>query len=65
MSDTPNRLPERPSLEQLRKQAKELLQQLRDGAPSATERLLKYKPGVSKAILADAQYVLAREHGFD
>ena len=65
MSDTTNRLPERPSLEQLRKQAKELLQQLHRGDQSASERLLKYKPGVSNAILADAQYVVAREHGFD
>lgn len=65
MSDTANRLPERPSLEQLRKQAKELLHQLRRATPSATERLLKHKPGVSKAILADAQYVIAREHGFE
>ena len=36
MSDSTPRLPERPSLEQLRKQAKELLQQLRSGDPSAT-----------------------------
>ena len=65
MSETTNRLPERPSLEQLRKQAKELLQQLRSGDPSATERLRKYKATVSESILADAQFVLAREHGFE
>lgn len=62
MSDsTPRRL----SLEQLRKQAKELLRQLRDGKPSAIERLRKYKPSVVDPILADAQFVLAREHGFE
>lgn len=65
MSDPANRLRERPSLEQLRKQAKELLRELRRGAPSATERLLKYKTSVDQPILADAQYVIAREHGFD
>ena len=45
------RLPERPSLEQLRKQAKEHLDTLRAADPSAT--------------LATAQHALAREYGFD
>ena len=65
MSDSTPRLPNRPSLAQLRKQAKELVQQLRSGDPSATDRLRKYKPNVSDPILADAQFVLAREHGFE
>jgi hypothetical protein len=65
MSDSTPRLPARPSLEQLRKQAKELLQQLRSGDESATARLHAYKPEVSTPILADAQYVIAREHGFE
>jgi hypothetical protein len=65
MSDSTPRLPDRPSLEQLRKQAKELLQKLCNGDPSATDRLRKYKPNVSEPILADAQFVLAREHGFE
>jgi hypothetical protein len=65
MSDSTPRLPERPSLEQLRKQAKDLLRQLRNGAPTAAERLRKYKPNVSDPILADAQFVVAREHGFE
>ena len=45
MSDPapPLRLPARPSLEQLRKQAKELLRRLRDGDSAATERLRAYK----------------------
>ena len=45
------RLPERPSLEQLRKQAKEQLDTLRAADPSAK--------------LAAAQHALAREYGFD
>src|SRR5687768_9487665 len=65
MSDSTPRLPERPSLEQLRKQAKELLRQLRTGDNSATARLHAHKPDVSNPILADAQFVLAREHGFE
>lgn len=44
-------LPDRPSLEQLRKQAKEHLDTLRVADPSAK--------------LADAQHALAREYGFD
>jgi ankyrin repeat protein len=47
----PRRLPERPSLEQLRKQAKEHLDALRAVDPSAT--------------LSIAQHALAREYGFD
>ena len=45
------RLPERPSLEQLRKQAKDHLDTLRAADPSVR--------------LADAQYALAREYGFE
>jgi ankyrin repeat protein len=48
---SPRRLPERPSLEQLRKQAKEHLDTLRAADPSAT--------------LSAAQHALAREYGFD
>jgi hypothetical protein len=50
---------------QLRKQAKELVQQLRTGDQAATARLHKYKLNVAEPMLADAQFVLAREHGFD
>ena len=64
MSDSTPRLPDRPSLEQLRKQAKEFLEQLRNGDLSAINRLRKYKQ-VSNPILADAQFVIAREYGFD
>lgn len=65
MSDFTPRLPDRPSLAQLRKQAKDLLRKLRNDDPVATERLRKHKANVSNPILADAQFVLAREHGFE
>lgn len=51
MPDAPSRLPARPSLEQLRKQAKERLTAMRASDPDAT--------------LADAQLALAREYGFE
>jgi ankyrin repeat protein len=52
MSADPSRhLPDRPSLEQLRKQAKDLLRTRRATDPSA--------------MLAAAQHALAREYGFD
>src|SRR5688572_13054631 len=65
MSDSTPRLPDRPSLDQLRKQAKELLKQLRSGDPAAAERLRQHKANVSEPILADAQFALAREYGFE
>jgi len=65
MSDFTPRLPGRPSLAQLRKQAKELLKQLRNSDPSALERVRKHRANVSEPILADAQFVIAREHGFE
>ena len=51
MSDQVSPLPARPSLEQLRKQAKERVAVLRTTNPSAK--------------LADAQLLIAREHGFN
>ncbi len=53
MSDFPSRLPARPSLEQLHKQAKELLR--------------RHRAAGSRSIvtLADAQFALAREYGFE
>ena len=47
------------NLEQLRKQAKELVKEARAGDPAALERL-----GGREPILARAQLVLAREHGY-
>lgn len=51
MSPSASRLPERPSLEQLRKQARERLRVLRVTTEGAT--------------LADAQFALARDYGFE
>jgi uncharacterized protein len=69
MSDSPSRLPTHPSLEQLRKQAKDLLRAARAGNAEAVGRLgaggrsrAGADPG--SAILADAQLAVAREYGF-
>lgn len=51
MPEPSSPLPARPSIEQLRKRAKERLAVMRETEPSAK--------------LADAQFLLAREHGFD
>jgi len=51
MSEPASRLPARPSVEQLRKRAKERLDALRAAEPSTT--------------LSDAQLALAREYGFE
>ena len=71
MSDQASRLPSRPSLEQLRKQAKELLRAYRGGDSSAVAQLRAAKPGLSSpdgqhpATLGDAQFALAKEYGFE
>ncbi len=69
------RLPQHPNLEQLRKQAKELLEKYRSGDPAAAleiqtfERNLKrtqeHNPGPSTFALHDAQRVLARAYGYE
>lgn len=70
MSDPATRLPARPSLEQLRKQAKDLLHAFRAGDAGATQRVRDAIPRVASAstppdaLLADAQFVIAREYGF-
>jgi len=62
-------LPTKPSLENLRKQAKDLLKALRAGDPGAAARLAESHPrwasagGLEAPRLADAQLVIAREHG--
>ena len=66
-------LPDRPNLEQYKKQAKELLRDATAGVPAAFNRVRKFRPylrdlaaGNKPAItLADAQFVLAREHGYE
>jgi ankyrin repeat protein len=65
-------LSDAPSLEQIKKQAKDLLKSLRAGEPSGFERLRANHPEFSsasseaaiRAKLADAQLVVAREYGF-
>lgn len=66
-------LPDRPNLEQYKKQAKELLRDAAAGLPSALARLQRHQPRLRNAAsdqlgtiaLADAQFVLAREHGYE
>ncbi len=71
MSDSILGLPARPSLEQLRKQTKELLRDYRAGDTTAVERLSAIIPRLADlapsddVTLADAQFVLAREYGFE
>jgi hypothetical protein len=67
-------LPARPDLEQLWKQAKDLLKSHKSGNPEALRRFREFHPDFHAApdptiqaapvSLADAQLVLAREHGF-
>ena len=68
MSDPTPRLPARPSLEQLRKQAKNLLRDYRAGDAGAARRVRAVISRLDDAnaclALADAQFVLAREYGF-
>ena len=58
-------LPVRPDLEQLKRQAKELLAAIREGQPEALAELAEHHPDPidpSAAKLADAQLVLARSY---
>lgn len=62
----PNRsLPPNPSFEQQKKLAKELLKAFRAGDAGARERLRRHLPDKKRITLADAQFVLAREYGFE
>src|SRR6266498_2216101 len=71
----PNSLPSRPDLEQLRKQAKDLLKSHKGGNSHAVQRFRVSHPRCSSAseseicatrlTLTDAQLVIAREYGFD
>src|SRR5438477_352434 len=65
MSNSHSSLPARPSLEQLRKQAKNLLRVCRSGDAAALERVRRHKPQVVDPSLADAQFALAHEYGFE
>jgi hypothetical protein len=55
-------LPERPDLGQLKKQAKDLLNDIRAGRPEAVARVPQNE--LAGFALADAQRILAREYGF-
>jgi len=72
-------LPARPSLEQYKKQAKDLLKSAKSGHPEALQltlqrikkdhprfgRLADLESQGAKLCLADAQLVIARKHGFE
>ena len=61
-------LPARPNLEQYRKQAKDLLKAGNAGRLDAAERIRAFLPHPGKRArftLADAQFAIAREHGFE
>src|SRR4030095_558461 len=58
--------PFRPHLDQLRNQAKDLLRDVRAGAPSALDDFREFhseRIDTARAPLADAQLVLARSYG--
>jgi hypothetical protein len=67
-------LPEHPDLDQLKRQAKELLQGHRDGKLSAAGRIVGHHPKLRDRpptevlsepfTLAEAQLTLAREYGY-
>src|SRR5277367_2565974 len=59
------RLPDQPNLEQLRKQAKDLLQAYRSGDPAALGEVnrLERTPNTADFALNDAQRVIARAYG--
>lgn len=70
---TPSRLPDRPNLEQLKKQAKSLLQAAQAQNPTALERIAALPAFANRShaeiaaagiALHDAQSAIAREHGF-
>src|SRR5271167_1220299 len=68
-------LPARPSLEQYRKQAKDLVKACKSGHSEAVQRIERHHSQPSKLTdprtlsatfsLADAQLAIAREHGFE
>ena len=66
-------LPNHPSVEQYKKQAKELLRAAKAGEPAAMARMRKHHPRLhalapdqpQAVTLTDAQWVIAREHGYE
>jgi ankyrin repeat protein len=65
MSEPSRSLPPHPSLEQQKKLAKELLNAFRAGDATAEERVRRHLPDKQRITLADAQFVTAREYGFE
>lgn len=61
------RLPQHPNLAQLRKQAKDLLEQYRSGDPAASAEVKRFErnPDPSTLALNDAQRILARAYGYE
>ena len=61
-----DQLPPRPSLDQLRRRAKELRDAARSGDPAALGRITGHAPaaGPGPVTLAAAQLAIAREHGY-
>jgi hypothetical protein len=57
-------LPARPDLDWYRKQAKRLQRAYRAGEPEAVARVAEALGGRERFALSDAQWLLAREHGF-
>ncbi|MBK8057165.1 MAG: hypothetical protein IPK33_04550 [Gemmatimonadetes bacterium] len=57
-------LPARADLAQQKTLAKELLRVFAGGDPEATARVRAALPDKARIVLADAQFVLAREYGF-
>jgi ankyrin repeat protein len=57
-------LPSNPDLDQQKKLAKELLRAFREGDAEAQARVRAKLPDKQSIVLADAQFVLAREYGF-
>lgn len=58
-------LPSHPSLDQQQKLAKELLKAFHAGEAEAHERIRLHLPDKKRITLADAQFILAREYGFE
>ena len=59
-----NMIPRKLSLEKLKKEAKELLKQLKAAEPESLDRLEKYHHvNIALVKLADAQLIIARENG--
>ena len=67
---TARELPSRPNLDQYRKQAKDLLKSYKLGEADVLTRVTQHHPEFRKVTsrafhLSDAQWVIAREHGFE